>query len=116
MQQISVVKVTIASGQSLSPAVELTTEQLVGVQLPAGWTAADMTFQGSYDGVTYGDVFTQTGEYKIPSASLAASQHVILSPVDTASFRFVKVRSGVTGAAVAQLADRVITLLIRALD
>ncbi len=40
---------TIPSGQSLSAEVDLGANSLVGIAMPAAWTAADLTFQVSSD-------------------------------------------------------------------
>ena len=44
--------VTISNGQSLSPQANLGNKLLVGIQMPAVWTAAALTFQASPDGGT----------------------------------------------------------------
>ena len=55
--------VTIANGTALSPAVDLTAYTLVAIQLPAGWTAAGLTFQAANDNQNFGDVYDKNGEY-----------------------------------------------------
>jgi hypothetical protein len=110
--------VTIANGASLSGAATLTggVTSLVGIQMPAGWTAAAITFQASADGTTYGDVYTAAGtEVTIPSVAVAASRYIALDPSDFAGMAFLKLRSGTSAAAVAQGADRIITLIVRSL-
>src|ERR1700687_5920582 len=51
------VPVTIASGESLSSAGAMNGFQVVGFLLPAGFTKAHLTFQASYDGSNFYEVF-----------------------------------------------------------
>lgn len=99
---------TIANGASLSGVVGLGAEVSIAVIImPAAWTAADLTFQGSIDGTTFYDVYNDAGdEYLIPTA---ASRIIILNvPL---SFFYAKIRSGTTGSPVTQAAARTITLI-----
>ena len=113
MQAVKAVQVTIVSGAALSGIADLNFEQLVGVVMPAGWDAAALSFQHAIDGSTFGDVFTASGEFTVPSADVAAARTLLLDTHATPGLRFVKVRSGLTAAPVNQTADRVITLLTR---
>jgi hypothetical protein len=114
MQQVRQSTVTILNGTSLSTAsVDLRNEQLVGIIMPAAWDAAALSFQGSIDGSTWGNVFLATGEMSFPSADVAVSNLLAFDIHITPAIRFVKVRSGLSAAAVTQNADRVITLLTR---
>lgn len=114
MQQIRQQVVLIASGTSLSgPSADMRNEQLVGVIMSSGWDPAAMSFRGSIDGSTWGDVFLSTGELSFPSADVAANRVLLFDSKLTPGLRFVQVRSGLTAAAVNQTADRIITLLSR---
>jgi hypothetical protein len=100
---------TIASGASLSGAVCLSAGTLTGIQLPSAWTTADLTFQGSADGVAYANVYDQLGnEATITSAG--ASTYVPLGAFDFAGLSWLKVRSGTSGTPVVQAAARSILL------
>lgn len=109
------VDVTIANGASLSGAQELTEGQLVGILMPAAWTAAAVSFDVSYDGTTYAPLYNQSGEVKVSSSHIATAErrYFALDPVDFMGARYLKIRSGLNGAAVAQGAARTITLLMR---
>jgi hypothetical protein len=109
-RSVSVIPVTIASGQSLSGVGDLRGYQLVGISFPAGWTAADVTLQTAADpDDTYLNVFYGTTELTIDAA---ADQHTVIDPDSTAGLgSYVKVRSGPAGAAVNQAADRIIKLI-----
>jgi hypothetical protein len=105
--------VTITNGQSLSPAVDMGGTTLVSIQMPAAWTAAGITLQGSSDGVSFFNIFSSTGvEYALAAA---ASSFIVLDPVDMLGVRYMKIRSGTAGTPVNQAADRVLTLVTRGL-
>jgi hypothetical protein len=97
--------VGIANGASLSDPIDLTGLVLVGLQMPAAWTAAAITFQASADGVTYADVYSAGAEL---SVTVSASQCVRLDSTIMLSFRYWKIRSGTSGTPVNQGAARTI--------
>lgn len=108
---VGIRQATIANGASLSNGVLLASGVLVAIQMPAAWTAAVLTFQGSVDGTNWCDLYDDGGnEY---SATVAASHHVNLDASIFMSAPYVKVRSGTGGAAVNQGADRLLTLIAR---
>lgn len=128
MQHLVPKDTTIANGASLSSqttgahgtpggGIDAAGLALVGVEFPAAWTAADLTFQASATGVagTFKDVFLADGtELKLVSP---VADRVVPLPADgaqaTLALRFIKVRSGTKAAAVPQLAERTIRLLFR---
>jgi hypothetical protein len=89
--------------------------------LPAAWTAANVTFQVSVDGTTFGGLFAgdagTEAEYKLTTTYTAASGSIVRAiPIDGNKFQgaaFVKVQSGVTGTTVNQGADRIVTIGLR---
>lgn len=97
---------TILSGQSLSQAV-LTQGKLTSIQMPSGWDAAVISFQGSPDGVTYTDMYDYTGNEITVAA--AANEMVTLDRVESAAF--MKFRSGTGASPVNQTANR--TLIVQ---
>lgn len=112
---VGVTCVQIQAGQSVSNAVNLSMMRWCGVQMPAAWTAADVSFDVSYDnGTTWTALFTQTGEYTIPSAQAAASRTIALDVHITAGVPLVRVRSGLVAAPVVQAAMRQLCLIVRA--
>ena len=115
MSPVSRIPVTIDAGQSLSPAVEVRFDELVGVGFPSAWTAAGLTFQVSVDGVTYRDLYSTSAEFAIASAAAGANRQVALNPLDMAGVRFLKVRSGTAGTPVVQAAARDLDLIVRGL-
>lgn len=102
---------TIANGSALSPAIDLGLQRLHRIRLPAGWTAAGLTFQDSDDGVTFGDSYTDAAEYAVPSAVAAVGRSILVDQALFYGIRFLKVRSGTSAAPVNQAADRVINLV-----
>lgn len=103
----------IASGASQSGVVDLIGFLLAGIQMPTTWTAADITFLASLDGVTYQPVYNTDGdEYTIASAAAQASRFIAIDPRDFAGVRYLKIRSGTAAAAVNQGADRTLGLAL----
>jgi hypothetical protein len=105
------VNVTITNGQSLSGVAGLGRGvSLVGVVMPAAWTAAALTFQGSADSTNFFDLYDGGTEYNVAAG---ASRYIQIPPDKTDSLMALKVRSGTTGTPVNQGADRVLTLIVR---
>ena len=109
--QAAVVQVTIANGASLSGAAAIGSGTVVGLDLPV-LTSAALSFQASADGVTYREVFNSDGT---TATSVAAStgDRLVAAPAALAGAAFLKVRSGTSGAPVAQGADRVVNLVVK---
>lgn len=103
---------TIASGASLSEAIAVDWVTISGIEMPAVWTAADITFQVSNDGATFVDLYDSFGnEMKVVTGT--GAKHIALSAGDYWSVRFLKIRSGTTATPVNQAADRVLKLTFR---
>lgn len=111
---IETVTVTIANGASLSDEVDVGEGRvLVGILMPAAWTAASMTFQAGAVSGALGNLYDEYGtevEYTVD-----ASRYVAVDIPTFASARYVKVRSGTSGTPVSQAAERTITLVTRPL-
>jgi hypothetical protein len=104
--------VTIANGQSLSGAADLKgLGTPVRIDMPAAWTAANLTFQVSADGVTYQDLYDDGGSEVTVTA--AAGRSIFLQPAEWAHVRYLKVRSGTAAVPVNQGTDRLLTLVVR---
>jgi hypothetical protein len=104
---------TIDNGASLSGAVNLSGFTLIGIDMPATWTAANLTLQASVDNSTWDNVFDFLGTEVTITA--AASRFILLNPADFVSVRYLKVRSGTSGTPVNQGGARTITLIVRAI-
>ena len=99
-QNRNVQTATIVQDASLSDAVYLHGEVLVGIRMPAVWDAANLTFQVSMDDVTYLNAYSSAGAEHVVTA--AASLHIWVDPSAFAGYRWLKVRSGTAGTPVAQ--------------
>lgn len=101
---------TIANGASLSDAVNMHSGRLFAIHMPAAWTTADLTFQGSYnDGETYLDLYDETGAEVTVTA--AAARYILIDPNKWFGLRNIKIRSGTSGSAVNQGAERVLNII-----
>lgn len=112
----------ISNGGSLSLPVPIQDHVLVGLQLPAAWTAAALTFQaaqgvGKGDGTgTWGDVYDDSGtEVTIAAAAVVAGRVIVNAAIleKLAVLPAIRIRSGTSGAPVNQAADRDIVLLLK---
>lgn len=113
---------TIANGASLSGAVDMQSCTPARIIInpsgaASGWTAANLTFQSSEDGVTFGkltDEFGTEAQVTVDSTAAASGQVTIrLSPGDWWILRWLKIRSGTSGTPVAQGAERTIRVVCR---
>jgi len=106
--------VTIAEAASLSSAADLMGSVLVGIVMPAAWTAANLTFQASANGTIYNNLYDDSGNEV--GATAAVDRFIAFdSNANFQGVRWVKVRSGTSGAAVTQAAIRTLTLVARAI-
>lgn len=103
--------VTIASGQSLSSEVNLSSQTVVGIAMPADWTAADISFAGAAaSGGMFYAVYDAEGTELVVDAS--DDRFIVIAPDALRGVRFLKVRSGTVGSAVTQGADRTLHLVV----
>jgi hypothetical protein len=89
---------SIASGQSVSSAIECKGQALVGIQLPAAFTGTTLTFEASIDGVTYQPVYNTTSGTAL-SYTVAQGHYVAINPQDFLGVNYLKIVSGGTEAA-----------------
>jgi hypothetical protein len=103
--------VTIANGASLSDAIDTNGKALVSIFMPADWTAADLTFSGSLNGTDYFNVYDDAdNELTIQAGE---DRLILINREKLQGARYLKVRSGTSGAAVVQLAERILTIGFR---
>lgn len=98
--------VLIANGTALSAAFFMP-GKMTSIQMPAAWTAANITFQGSPDGVTYTDMYDYAGNEITVTA--AASELITLDRIQSQTY--MKLRSGTSGTPVNQGADRTLKVM-----
>ena len=113
MSQITNVSVTIANGAALSGAVKLGGATLLGIEMPAAWTTAALTFQHSIDGVTYTDLYDAAGAEI--ALTVVASHYSTLSILAWQGVIYLKVRSGTGGTPVNQGAEHILKLVCKEL-
>ena len=114
--EVKTLKAVIANGASTSGTILVSgARSIVGIQMPAAWTAASLTFDGSHDGTTFVPIHHGAGAYTITAAQgAAASLGVSLAAEAFAPWPFVRIRSGVIGTYVNQAAERTLQVLTRA--
>jgi len=100
MSYIDIQTATIANGAALSNATPLGEKTLVGIVMPAAWTAATITFQVSVDDTTFNEL--QDGAGNAISYTVAAGQYIQIDPAKWRGVTNVKVRSGTLGTPVNQ--------------
>lgn len=107
------VQVTIPSGQALSDVGNIGKGALMGIILPT-IDSASISFQVSADGTNFVDLYdTANAEITYPASTGARALTGKVGLSLTASFPYIKVRSGVTATPVNQTANRVVTLVCR---
>jgi hypothetical protein len=107
------IPVTIAAGQSLSPEVDVGALTLVGIWMPATWTAANLTFQVAFDNtLTFVEHYNSAGVETTFTA--AASQYIAIDPLLWRGVSAIKVRSGTLAGPVTQAAAATLNLIARA--
>jgi hypothetical protein len=84
--------VTIASGQTVSAAIDLTEYTLVGIIMPSTFTGTTMTFQASADNSTFVAMKDTSGS--TISYTVGTSRYIPLDPSIFAGIRFLKLVSG----------------------
>lgn len=85
-------EVTIASGQTVSGAIDLQGLVLVQIIMPAAFTGTAITFQSSINDVTYQALYNSSNSQM--SITVAASRNYNIAPVDFAGCRYLKLVSG----------------------
>ena len=110
--------VAIAQGAALSAAVDLGGQTACALQLPAAnaWTDADITFDASFDGATYGPIIDRFRTEYLVDVPATASLDSDVVPLDLDVFdgiRYLKVRSGTNATPVNQAAARSIRIVFR---
>lgn len=103
---------TIAAGQSLSGPVATGVDTLVGISMPAVWTAAGLTYQISPDGgTTWQELFDGAGNEITTTA--AAGQFIQLTSYLWRGMNMFRIRSGTLAVPVVQVAAAIVTLIAR---
>ena len=106
--------VTIGAGASLSGAsTKYPGYRLVGIVTASTWDAAKISFAVSNDGTNFFALYNKDGEVQLPSTTGALAYSV--AAVDFLGWDYIKVRSGLVGAATNQADATIVTLVFMAL-
>ncbi len=110
---IGLIEVTIPAGQSQSEEIALGGRTLVGILMPAAWTAAAMTFLAGAVSGTLRKLVDKAGTEL--SITVAVDTYIYLPAVnsDLAGVRYLVLRSGTAATPVNQAAARVLQLVCR---
>ena len=106
--------VTILSGATgLSDIIDLEGYQLFGIQMPATWVTANITFQTSFDGTTFQDAYDDSGLEITLQALQGKNISVDINALKLAPWKYVKFRSGTSGTPVDQTATRILKIVAK---
>lgn len=111
-KKLKTVTATIASGASLSDAIDIGAKELVAIVMPDAWTTAGITFQATVDNTNYLDVHDAAGD-EVTVLSPTADDYIILSFAGVKGLGKIKLRSGTSATPVNQGAEREITLVLK---
>lgn len=109
------ITVTLSAGATgLSDEIDLRGLIVTEIIMPGTWVSAALSFTGAEAaGGTFTDVFLNDGtEYNVPAAAALANRRIKFPPSDLLGDCVLKIRSGLTGAAVNQTTAR--TLIVKA--
>ncbi len=105
---------TAADG--LSDAIDIGGYSLKSIQISTAWTTADLTFRASAKTTDeMMSVYHTTAGTELTYTS-SASYAISVNPVIFEGFRYVQLRSGIDGSAVAQAAAREVILGLDRID
>lgn len=107
----NVLSVTIANGTALSGAANVQGRDVVGIIMPAAWTAAAITLRASGNGVDFADVFS-TGGTEV-NYTVAASRYIPIEAGTLSGMQALILRSGTAGVPVNQGGERAIGVVVR---
>lgn len=99
-----------AGATGLSGPIDLNDARLSIIYVPAGWVAANITLQSSFNGTDFFNVFNEVGtEYTITAA---ASRAILVPLADLLGARHIKLRSGTNAAPVNQTGAPTLSLVL----
>ncbi len=104
--------ITINAATGLSEKITTQGQALVGILMPAAWTAANIGFNVSVDNVTYRTAYDNTGN--LEQSVGTADAFICIPQGDTVFAPFMQLKSvDNANVAVAQGANRALTLVFR---
>lgn len=111
--QLAKQPIVIAITDDESAALDIKELTPVGLLVPAVLDDTALTFQASYDGVTYFNVYDVDGTELAVAVVVDAARHIILDPAVFFGFRFMKIRQGTNASPVSAVAERTFQILTR---
>lgn len=110
-----VIPVTFANGASLSGELNVAGRQIVGLVMPAAWTAAAISFQAALaNGTTFAQVVEPAAgaEITIVAAAAVVDRYIAVPTTLPVGLGRIKLVSGTTAAQVAQGGIRIIGVVV----
>lgn len=104
---------TIAASTSLSAGVFVGGGRHMAIEMPSGWTAALITFQGSKDGVTWQNIYNDSGVEVSATVTAGTGCALDVAALSLAPWPWLKIRSGTSASAVNQEAARTLYLITK---
>jgi len=114
MGPVVLVRATVAAGEALSTPIASVGYGVCLLLLPATWTDAPLTLQGSLDEgepTAWADLHDHLGNEVV--LTVVAGHALTLPPTLLLGWRWLRLRSGLAAAPVNQAADSLLTLGIR---
>ena len=106
----AVITVNTSLSNSVSAFVRAS-QRLVAIQMPSAWTPASITFQASWDGLTFYNLFKLDGTEYVVQAN--TDRWIVISPNDFPGVRYIKIRSGTLLTPVNQLGTRSLGIILQ---
>ena len=101
---------TIPADQSLSNVIAIPpTHTLIGLVMPDAWDTANLTFRGSWDNVSWGNLYDWGGD--LVQVATGPGRIIYLTDADLRAYPFLVLRSGTVQTPVNQTAARTLTLI-----
>ncbi len=104
---------TIAINASLSEGVFVGGGRHMAIEMPEEWTEASLTFQGSKDGVTWQNIYSDYGVEVSATVTAGTGCAMDVVALSLAPWPWLKIRSGTSASAVNQAAARTLYLITK---
>jgi hypothetical protein len=109
------VECTFAAGTSMSTAIDMTQSAFLGfnplaIFLPSAWTTAHLSFQASWDNITFSEFHT-LGGHLATTGTRVANDVTSIDGYPLRGIPFFRIRSGLVASPVNQVALRTVKVL-----
>ncbi len=109
-----IIEAVIDAGGTISSVIDTERVTVMGIIVPLGWTAANLTFQASNTPDIPGEWFNVYDDTGVEVTVIAAANRAIaidFAALKLAPWRYLRVRSGTSATPVAQAAARTLILI-----